>query len=78
MKRLTATLGVLAILTLSSASLACPLCKEALPNSDAETASSVPAGFNLSIYAMLGGMFAVAGFGGWKLMQVVKQTDRRG
>jgi hypothetical protein len=41
---------------------ACPNCKDSIPNSDAQQASSLPGGFNHSIYFMLGSLFVVGGF----------------
>jgi hypothetical protein len=41
---------------------ACPNCKDSIPSSDAEQASNLPAGFNRSIYFMLGGILFVGGF----------------
>jgi len=78
MKRSLAIIALYCLLTTLAPAPACPLCKEAVPNSNntANSDSDLPAGVNLSIYAMLGGLFAVVGVGGWKLFQVVKQSDR--
>ena len=50
---------------------ACPGCRESLPNSDAPQATSLPGGFNHSIYFMLGGLFLVGGF---VVRMIVKET----
>ena len=50
---------------------ACPGCRESLPNSDAPQATSVPGGFNTSIYFMLGGLGLV---GGLVVRMIVKET----
>ena len=34
--------------------MACPFCKDSVPNSDAQQAGGVPSGFNNTIYLMLG------------------------
>ena len=49
-------------LLLTTAALACPLCKDSIPSSDAQAAGNVPGGFNNSIYFMLGGFFLMLGF----------------
>lgn len=46
---------------LCGAAVACPSCKDSIANTDAQTANSVGAGFNASIYVMLGGFFAALG-----------------
>lgn len=50
---------------------ACPMCKESIPNSDAQQASALPGGFNLSIYSMLGGVGLV---GGLVVRMIVRET----
>jgi len=62
MKRLTPVLVIVLTLALTAtAALACPLCKESVPSSDAQSAGGVPSGFNNSIFLMLGGLFVVMG-----------------
>jgi hypothetical protein len=61
MKRLTWLVTLIAILLPAGLALACPTCKESIPNSDAESAGTVPGGFNLSVYYMLAGVFITAG-----------------
>ena len=62
MRRLLPILVFALTLALSGAVLACPMCKESVPTSDAQAAGGVPAGFNNSIFLMLGGLFVVMGF----------------
>jgi hypothetical protein len=60
-RRLFATVLALTLLPAAFAQ-ACPNCKDSIPSSDAEQASNLPAGFNRSIYFMLGGFLLVSGF----------------
>jgi hypothetical protein len=55
MTRQTALLSALLTLAPAAATLACPYCKESIPNSNAQSAATVPNGFNLSVYFMLAG-----------------------
>jgi hypothetical protein len=55
---------------------ACPLCKDAIPNSDAQSAASLPGGFNYSIYYMLGSLFCVLGGFGFFVFRTIRNTDR--
>ena len=64
LKRRTQTLALLLsliVLPVASAT-ACPNCRDSIKNSDATQAAAVPAGFNHSIYFMLGSLFVVGGF----------------
>ena len=61
-RRTLATAFLALLLLLPHAASACPGCRESLPNSDAPQATSLPGGFNHSIYFMLGGLFLVGGF----------------
>jgi hypothetical protein len=60
-RHVLATVLVLTLLPAGIAS-ACPNCKDSIPNSDAQQATSLPGGFNHSIYFMLGGLLVVGGF----------------
>jgi len=51
----------LTLMVPAAMTLACPMCKESVPNSDAEQAAGLPGGFNASVYYMLVGVFATAG-----------------
>ena len=55
-------LAALLLALTASAAIACPMCKDSVPSSDAEAAGGVPSGFNNSIFLMLGGLFLVMGF----------------
>ena len=61
MRRLPAFIIATALLALPAIASACPLCKDAIPSSDAQAPGGVPGGFNTTIYLMLGSMFAVLG-----------------
>lgn len=61
MRGRTILLSCLFIVALSAAAIACPACKDTISNTDAQTAGSVGAGFNMSIYVMLGGFFFALG-----------------
>ena len=75
MKRYTPLLTVMLTLALCGVAAACPLCKDAIPSSDAQAPGSLPGGFNYSIYVMLTGLFAViAGFG-FFIVKTIRQTD---
>ena len=50
MKRLAFILSIVLILCLNAAVLACPMCKDCIPNSDAQSMGGVPTGFNVSVY----------------------------
>lgn len=54
-------LPILLLLSLNGLVLACPMCKDSVPTSDASSAGGVPVGFNLSVYILLGTFFAVLG-----------------
>jgi hypothetical protein len=69
-RTILATFLAVALLPAGLAS-ACPNCKSSIPNSDAQQAANLPAGFNNSIYFMLGGVFVVGGF---VVRMIVKET----
>ncbi len=62
MRRWTPILALLLILSLHAVAAACPMCKDSIPNSDAQQASNLPGGFNHSIFFMLGSFLVVGGF----------------
>ena len=75
MSRFSPLLTVLVMLALCGAAVACPMCKDSIPSSDAQAAGALPGGFNISIYVMLSGLFAViAGFG-FFVVRTIRQTD---
>ena len=53
MKRFAPILTSLLTLALTTAAWACPMCKDSVPNSDAQAPGGVPSGFNTTIYFML-------------------------
>jgi hypothetical protein len=58
------------VLLLNTATLlACPMCKDSVPASDAPSAGGLPGGFNSSIYLMLGSLFCVIGMITWTLVK---------
>ena len=60
MRRRTILMSCLVPLMLCGLAAACPNCSDTVANNDAQTAGSLGAGFNASIYVMLGGfLFAV-------------------
>lgn len=61
MRGRTVVLSLLLVLSLIAVAVACPACKDTVANTDAQTAGSVGAGFNASIYVMLGGFFLALG-----------------
>jgi hypothetical protein len=75
MRRLTPILVIALMLALTAtAALACPLCKESVGSSDAQAAGGVPAGFNNSIFLMLGGLFAVLGMVAFTLIKGMRSA----
>lgn len=58
MKRLNWILMLAILLLPAGLAIACPMCKDSIPNTDAQSAGTVPGGFNASVYYMLGGLFA--------------------
>jgi hypothetical protein len=54
---------------------ACPMCKDSIPNSDAQEAGSLPGGFNMSVYYMLSGLFVTIGLVTGVITKGVKSTN---
>ena len=82
MKRL-ALLAPLLVLLMTTATWACPLCKDSVPSSDAQAPGGVPGGFNTTIYFMLGGLFCVIGMISMTLVRgargnAIARGDQRG
>lgn len=65
------------LLAFAGLAVACPMCKDSIPNSDAQSAANVPAGFNFSVYYMLASLFAVMGLVGTVIVKGIRSTDRR-
>lgn len=64
-------------LAYASIALACPMCKDSIPNSDADSAAGLPGGFNYSVYYMLLSLFAVMGFIGVVIVKNIRSTNRK-
>jgi hypothetical protein len=77
MKRLGIILSIVLILCLNAAVLACPMCKDSVPNSDAQSAGGLPGGFNTSVYLILGtflGVLTLVLGGIWKAVQTTPNS----
>jgi len=61
-------------LVMTTAAWACPLCKDSVPNSDAEAAGNVPGGFNNSVYFMLTSFCLVLGMVTFNLVKAAKSN----
>jgi hypothetical protein len=76
MSRRTIAAAVLAlVLSAPTATRACPSCRDSIPNSDAQQASALPGGFNLSIYYMLGSVGLVGGLVVRMVVREARATD---
>ena len=62
-------IATIVLLASAAPALACPLCKDSVPASDAQSAGGLPGGFNNSIYLMLGSLFCVIGMVAWTLVK---------
>ena len=62
-------IATLVVLASAAPALACPMCKDSVPASDAQSAGGLPGGFNSSIYLMLGALFCVIGMITWTLVK---------
>ena len=76
-------LAPLLVLLMTTATWACPLCKDSVPSSDAQAPGGVPGGFNTTIYFMLGGLFCVIGMISMTLVRgargnAIARGDQRG
>jgi hypothetical protein len=72
--------GVL-VLCLNAAVLACPMCKDSIPASDAQQMDGVPGGFNNSVYLLLGSFLTVLTLvlgAVWKAVHTTPVTPREG
>ena len=77
MRRLPAILFSALCLTTQVVS-ACPMCKDSIPSSDAQSPGGIPSGFNNTIYIMLGGLFCVIGMVGFTLVKGARGTAQPG
>ena len=78
MKLFARLVPVFVVLLFASAAVACPLCKDSIPNSDAEAASNVGVGINNSVYFMLGGFFVVLGLISGIVVKGVRDANNSG
>ena len=72
MKRWTPLLSMVLVLTMNVVLLACPMCKESIPATDAQQADAVPSGFNYSVYTLLLGVFTVMGMVGFVIVKGIR------
>jgi hypothetical protein len=92
MRRWTAALtGLTALLlpTLNAAVMACPMCKDSIPNAEGPagpggpsdpsqmSSASLPGGFNTSVYLMLIGLFVCMGLVAWTVIKGIRNTPNR-
>jgi heme/copper-type cytochrome/quinol oxidase subunit 2 len=59
MKRFIPILCFVLVIGLCAMTFACPACKDSVPSNDGQSSSSVPDGFNNSVYFMLCGFVTV-------------------
>jgi hypothetical protein len=77
MNRRLICLTATALTLISNIAMACPMCKDSIPNSDAAQATSLPGGFNLSVYYMLVSLFVTIGLCATVITKGVKSTNAR-
>lgn len=66
--------AVLIVLGWGVLAQACPMCKDSIPNSDAQHQGGVPVGINQSVYLMLGVFFTMVGSLSWLIVKTVRST----
>jgi len=76
-KRLLTTIATTALTLLPSVLFACPMCKDSIPNSDAQQAGSLPGGFNFSVYYMLIGFLVTLGISVGVITKGVLNTNAK-
>jgi hypothetical protein len=75
-KRLLTTITTTAFTLLPAAiACACPMCKDSIPNSDAQQAGSLPGGFNTSVYFMLVAFFVMLGLSIGVITKGIRNTN---
>jgi hypothetical protein len=80
MKKYFPLLMAIAILLLPAFASACPLCKDTIAQTSADTSpfgGGISGGFNHSIYFMFVGFFACLGLAGGVITKGVLNTNRR-
>jgi hypothetical protein len=75
MNRFTPHLVTVITLATTAIASACPLCKDSIPSSDAQAPGGIPAGFNHTIYLMLGGLVCVLGMVTFTLVKGARGTS---
>ena len=75
---LTPLLTIVLIAVFNALAIACPLCKDSVPNSDAQSAGNVANGMNNSVYFMLVGFFVVLGLITGIVVKGVRDTNNHG
>src|SRR3954468_802635 len=77
MKMLIKRVAVCVMITfaLAAAAQACPMCKDSIPNSDAQQAGSLPLGFNHSVYLLLVGFLTVLGMTVAMIVRAIRGTN---
>ena len=76
-KRLTTIAAIAATVLPAALSVACPMCKDSIPNSDAQQAAGLTSGFNFSVYYMLVGLFVTIGISTTVIVKGVRSTNAR-
>lgn len=74
MRRALYILAAVLSLALQASALACPNCKDAVSATDAQSAAGVPAGFNNSVYLILGTFLTVLGLLAGGIWRAVRTT----
>jgi len=75
MPRRTGLLTIVFVLLICGIVVACPDCQDSVANTDAKQATNVAAGYNASIYLMLGAFFAVLGLVLRVLVKAVRSSQ---
>lgn len=77
MKPLSWIIAIALTLLPAGLAVACPACKDSIPNTDALNPESLPGGINTSIYYMLGGLFATIGMLATVITKGVRNTNAK-
>ena len=76
MSRRSLAAAVIALILMTPAAApACPGCRDSIADNDAQSASALPGGFNLSIYYMLGSLGLVGGLVVRMIVREARATD---
>ncbi|HVT89448.1 MAG TPA: hypothetical protein VHD56_11390 [Tepidisphaeraceae bacterium] len=76
-KKLVFVATLAMILLPAALTMACPMCKDSIPHSEAERAGMVPSGFNLSVYLMLGGFLITLGLASGLIVKSVNNANKQ-